>query len=237
MISILCSNYNSSNTIDNYLNYLNNQIHKNFEVIFVDANSTDDSLDKIKKFEFRDGIQKKVIECDTRISIYEAWNKAIENSSYEYVMNYNTDDKLFSSALHLLSIYAQMLPEEDVIYSDCLISEDKNHNTYKGIHSWGDANSMKTLIYVGCCCGPFPLVKKKAIVDAGMFDPKFTISGDYEMWCRLNSKGSKFIKIQEPVGVFYDNPEGRSSQKDEKRLHEQIMEDTDIRLLYKDYVL
>ena len=48
MISILCSNYNSDGWIDNYLSYLNSQTLEEFEVIFVDASSTDDSLQKIK---------------------------------------------------------------------------------------------------------------------------------------------------------------------------------------------
>ena len=41
MITILCSNYNSEKWINKYLNSINNQDLNNFEINFVDANSSD----------------------------------------------------------------------------------------------------------------------------------------------------------------------------------------------------
>ncbi len=41
----------------------------------------------------------------------------IGQAKYDYVMNYNTDDKLFPGSLLTLAIYAQANPEIDVIYS------------------------------------------------------------------------------------------------------------------------
>ena len=107
MISVICSNYNSSRWIDRYCSYINSQILNEFEIIFVDANSTDDSLQKIKDFTFRKGIKSTLIELEDRVPVYEAWNRAIKVSTYDYVMNYNTDDKLFDSAhyVNLFSIY------------------------------------------------------------------------------------------------------------------------------------
>ena len=75
-ISVICSNYNSSKWIDSYLDSLNNQFLREFEVIFVDANSTDSSVDKIINFEFREGISTLILPLKERISIYDAWNRA-----------------------------------------------------------------------------------------------------------------------------------------------------------------
>jgi glycosyltransferase involved in cell wall biosynthesis len=122
MITLLCSAYNSSTHIDQYLEHVNNQTLREFEIIFVDANSSDDTLQKIKDYQFRVGITKKVFGADQRIGIYEAWNRAIEHSSHDYVMNYNTDDKLFPSALQTMATYASIYPEVDVLYSNSFIS-------------------------------------------------------------------------------------------------------------------
>ena len=43
-ISVICSVYNSSRWLDVYLNCVNDQFEKEFEIIFVDANSTDSSV-------------------------------------------------------------------------------------------------------------------------------------------------------------------------------------------------
>lgn len=235
MISILCSSYNSDKWINNYLNYLNAQTLEKFEVIFVDASSTDESLQKIKDFSFRKGIDKKIIESEKRIGVYEAWNIAIENSVYGYVMNYNTDDCLLPSALKSLFDFSEIYPDVDVIYSNCLVSDDPSHKRIVSYYNWMDAGNISNLLQA-CCCGPFPLLKKKSIVDVGMFNPSFSISGDYEMWCRLCAKGYKFLKTPDYLGVYYSNPEGISSAPTSERYNENIRQDTLIRQTYKEYV-
>jgi len=228
MISILCSNYNSSKYIDRYFSYLDEQDMSTFEVIFVDAKSTDDSLEKIKNHTFREGIDKKVVECEKRVGVYEAWNIAIGESTKDYVMNYNTDDRLLPNALTTLYTLATYNPEMSVVYSNCAVSDEPTHTRIVGSYNWDDANDMSTLLR-GCCCGPFPLLKKEAIVKEGMFNTSFLISGDYEMWCRLNSKGHKFLKTSEVLGAYFNNPEGVSTQNDQQRIARHLQEDNAIR--------
>lgn len=231
MISVICSVYNSSQYLDRYLKYLNDQLLREFEVIFVDAKSTDDSLQKIQNFSFREGISARVLACEKRINIYEAWNLAIEKSTHDYVMNYNTDDKLFRSALQTVFMYSRLYPGFDIIYSNALITKDIDHSTFSGSYIWKDAN-VKEQLLSGCCVGPFPLLKKKSIMEAGMFNTNFHISGDYEMWCRMQSKGYKFAKIDEPIGVYYENPQGTSTQQTAERYTENVRQDTAIRQRY-----
>ena len=88
-ISVITSVYNSSELLHIFLDNVNNQLEEFFEIIFIDANSTDESLSKIKNFNFRNGISVKIIECATRISIYEAWNIGIKHSTTEYITNWN----------------------------------------------------------------------------------------------------------------------------------------------------
>ena len=235
MISILCSNYNSDGWIDNYLSYLNSQTLEEFEVIFVDASSTDDSLQKIKDFSFREGIKTKIIESKERIGIYAAWNLAIEESSFDYVMNYNTDDRLLPNALSSFYAASKLHPEIDILYSNCLVTDEPTHETIVSYYNWMDAGILSNLLQA-CCCGPFPLLKKKSIIEAGMFNPSFTISGDYEMWCRMCAQGYKFLKIPDYLGVYYSNPGGISSAPTPERYNEHIRQDTLIRQTYSEYL-
>lgn len=231
MISILASVYNSSAFLDNYLKYLNEQFLQEFEVVFVDAHSTDDSLNKIREFEFRDGINKVIIECGSRVSVYEAWNMAIKVSSYDYVMNYNTDDKLYKNALLTAATYCNLYPHIDVIYSNCHISSDPLHSQFVGWYLWADAN-VKANLLAGCCVGPFPVLKKSKVIECGMFNPLYTISGDYEMWNRMLSRGAKFYKMDEFLGVYYQNPKGVSTEPDPERHNQHVMQDMSIREIY-----
>ena len=233
MISLLCSNYNSEEWIGTYLQYLNDQTLPEFEVIFVDANSSDSSLKAIKEFGFRDGIEKVVIEEKERVNIYKAWNIAIANSKYDYVMNYNTDDKLFPNALERFKQYIDDYPDADVIVSNCMISTDSVHEEIVGLYNWPDANNLQTLLD-GCCCGPFPVLKKSKVLECEGFDEDLPSSGDYEMWCRMNVKGALFGKIDKFLGVYFHNPKGVST--DASKREEHYAQDRIIRETYSKFI-
>ena len=51
------------------------------------------------------------------------------------------------------------------------------------------------------------------------------------MWLRLSKKGCKFLKLNDYVGTYYDNPKGVSS--DRSTLQEHVRQDTEIRKLYR----
>ena len=227
-LTILCSNYNSARWINGYLNAINKQLLKRFSVIFVDANSSDDSLKVIEKFRFRDGITKKIIRLKQRVTVYEAWNIAIKNSSTEYIINFNTDDRLFSGALLTLSNAMMQNPEVDIAYANSLISEDEQHTTIKEIQSW--PNYTHQILLDNCILGPFPIVKRSTIIESGLFNPTYTISGDYEMWLRLSKRGCNFLKVNDYVGSYYHNPQGVSTDPSIQR--ERLRQDLEIRRLY-----
>ena len=228
-VTILCSNYNSSKWIDGYLQSINEQLMECFEIIFVDANSTDNSLETINGFNFRKGIIKKVLEKNTRIPIYEAWNLAINESECDYVMNVNTDDRIFPGSL--LTLYHSFLKYKnyDIIYGKNFICADENHTQIGGLHDWPD-HTHEILLQMSIC-GPFPMLKKSTIVDNGLFNPEYTISGDYEMWLRLSKRGFIFKKIDDIIGSYYNNPKGVST--DTSGFQEHVRQDTKLRNMYK----
>ena len=228
MITVMCSTYNSSSWIDGYLKCINNQLLKNFNIIFVDANSSDDSLDKIKKYEFRKGINAEIIECDTQVPIYTAWNMAIEKADTPYVINVNTDDRLYPAGLLLYLNYADRNPEMDVIYSGYVMVSDPEHHTPTGLTSPPDHSHQNLLN--ACYCGPFPLLKRDTLVEDGLFNPKYTISGDYEMWLRMSKKGRKFMKVKEAMGSYYWNPTGVSSNQ--QTFNEHVRQNAEFRAIH-----
>lgn len=227
-VTVLCSTYNSSKWIDGYLQSIDNQFLKNFNIIFVDANSDDGSLDTIKRHKFREGIQAEIIECDTKVPIYTAWNMAIERASTPYVININTDDRLYPAGLLMYLQYADRNPEVDVFYGGYVIASDAEHKNITSLSVPPEHNHQQ-LLYA-CYCGPFPMLKTKTVIEDGLFNPKYTISGDYEMWLRMSKKGRNFFRIAEPMGSYYLNPTGMST--DQKHYNEHIRQNSEFRPLY-----
>lgn len=211
-ITVICSNYNSSKWIDEYLQHLNRQTIKSFDVVFVDANSNDGSLSTIENFKFRSGINVKILPLNEKINIFEAWNIAIENSTTDYVINLNTDDRLYDNSLDIYDSYTKVYPDVDIFYSPCDIKSDELHQNKIGIYNWPEY-SHHTLCSL-CICGPFPLLKKASIEKAGMFDVEYPHSSDYEMWIRMSYMGMKFFRINDSLGSYYKNPKGNSTNPD-----------------------
>ena len=228
-VTILCSNYNSAKWIDGYLRNVNNQFLAEFDIIFVDANSTDGSLQTIKDVQFREGINKIIIECEERITVYEAWNKALETATTPYVLNLNTDDRLYPTGLLTYLNYAKVNPGVDVFYGSCVVCEDSEHQIVTGLFQWPEY-SHETLLKM-CIGGPFPMVKRESLLEDGMFNPEFSISGDYEMWLRMSKLGRNFCKVVEPVGSYYRNSAGVST--DPKGMPEHIKQDALMREMHK----
>jgi len=227
MITIICSNLNSIKWIKGYLECVNNLYLQEFHIHFIDAGSQDGSWKKIKDYKFREGIISHYT-VNKNCSIYEAWNIGYKNSTTEYCMNLNTDDRLFPNALNILSKYTEIHTEIDVFYSPCLITNHYDHHHYNGIYDW--VHFSKYELLKNCICGPFPMVRTKSILEVGLFNTNFNISGDYEMWLRLESKNKKFMKIKEPIGGYYLNPKGKSTNKQTFKNH--LNEDATIRSMY-----
>lgn len=227
-ITIICSNYNSDNWIDGYLECVNNIKYPKVDIIFVDAKSTDSSLKTIKNFKFSSHINPKIIECDERIGIYDAWNLAVIEATTEYVVTLNTDDRLFNDSLQLYNRVTIKYPDVDIVYGPLFVVHDPDHNNIVGISDVAEHNHQ-TLMQ-NCYCGPFPLLKRQSLIDAGLFNPEFTISGDYEMWARMSKLGYKFLRVHYQLGTYYFNPTGMSSNPDNRLEH--IRQDTEIRRLY-----
>ena len=55
-------------------------------------------------------------------------------------------------------------------------------------------------------------VWKKSIHDRfGYFDPSYKTAADSDMWIRAAKAGAKIKMIKDLVGIYYDNPKGRST--------------------------
>lgn len=229
LVTVLCSNYNSMRWVEGYCDSLNAQLLSSFNIIVCDANSDDGSREFIRNYKFREGIDVVFRDYSTRISVYEAWNGALEEANTPYVINVNTDDQLFPCALTTMLGYAVTRPEIDVFYSRCLVTDREDHSSITQLYDWPEYSHDNMLQQ--CLCGPFPLAKRESLIAAGKFSTEYSISGDYEMWLRMSKKGFSFLKVKEPIGSYFFNPKGVST--DMSKFDEHLKQDTKLRSIYK----
>jgi hypothetical protein len=53
-----------------------------------------------------------------------------------------------------------------------------------------------------------PMWRKSLHDKIGLFNTRYKSAGDYELWLRAMLDGSKFLKIEEALAAYYNNPFG-----------------------------
>lgn len=120
-LSIIIVNYKVKDLLDNCLRSIfNNSQNINLDVIVVDNNSQDGSLEMIKgKYP-----QVNLIASPKNLGFAKANNLGFEQTKFNYILLLNPDMKLFSNTLKNALKWANMNPQANVIGCK-LISKDK----------------------------------------------------------------------------------------------------------------
>ena len=90
LVSILIPCYNAEKFLDETLRCCVKQTYSNTEIVVVDDGSTDDSLEKLKRWESK--YQQIHVYAQTNQGAAHARNVALNKSQGEYVMYLDADD-------------------------------------------------------------------------------------------------------------------------------------------------
>ena len=83
-----------------------------------------------------------------------------------------------------------------------------------------------------CLPGPMPMWRKSVHDKVGFFKEDMRYAGDWEFFLRLVSAGSKFKKIDVPLGLYYYNNDGLSTSS--KYQKERGLEEANVFFNYKE---
>jgi hypothetical protein len=143
-----------------------------------------------------------------REGLYQAWNRGVDVARGRYLTNANTDDRHHPTGIERMANYLDTHPGKGVVYGQTLITQHPNQ-------SWADrapnsyisvpAPNQATLARVNTV-GPQPMWRKALHAQAGFFDSRYVVAGDYEMWLRF-AECTHIGKLEEVVGLYLDRPD------------------------------
>lgn len=90
-VSVIIPNYNHSRYLEKRIESVLNQTYKDFELILMDDNSTDDSLDIIQKYKNNPKVRILLNEVNSG-SPFKQWNKGITEAKGEFIWIAESDD-------------------------------------------------------------------------------------------------------------------------------------------------
>ena len=137
--SVVIANFNSENYIEQCINSLKSQTYKNLEIIFFDDNSSDGSLNKIKKFSNVKVIENKIQTEHGSLNQLNAFRKCINQSTGDLIFFLDSDDYFHEKKLEKIVNYFKNNNRAEIVF-DLPINVYKNSNYIDR----GNRNFIKT---------------------------------------------------------------------------------------------
>ena len=235
-VTIFCPIYNAEKYIESYLNDISNQtVFDCCELIIINANSPQNEDKYIEKFmkKHNNVIYKKL---DYRASVMETENMALKMATGEYFAQTCVDDAHAKDYIETLAKHLYFTDDVDLVYSDCYQTpnalETYENNSSRGRTYEHSRNEFSAENMIKCLPGPMPMWRTSVHKKVGYFNENMKYAGDWEMFLRMVEAGSKFKKIDRPLGLYYYNSDGLSTSSE--HAVERGKEEAEVFFKYKD---
>src|SRR5690606_30252273 len=123
-LSVIIPVYNGADFIEKSYNSIINQQLADFEILYVDNNSKDNSVEKIESLIQTDARVKLLIQ--TKQGAAPARNKGIEKAQGDYIYVFDVDDEIYPGALNRMVGVLDSYPDMDAVFG-------KMVKSYQGI--------------------------------------------------------------------------------------------------------
>lgn len=190
LVSVIVPAYNASRTLERTLRSALAQTHQNLEVIVVDDGSTDETASIVSRYILQDSRIKLVQQ--TNRGLAEARNAGILSAAGQFIAPLDADDLWHPEKIERqMQVMHRMGSACGLVYGDSLEIDDDDRVMYTSRQPLpsGDVLALLMLMnFVGN--GSSPLMRKAALIEAGMYDPGLKLQGaqgceDFQMQMRI----------------------------------------------------
>lgn len=178
-VSIITVTYNSAKYVDDCINSIIRQNYKNIEYIIVDGNSTDGTLDIIKKYS--SNIYKWISEEDN--GMYDALNKGMQLATGDVIGILNSDDVLASADIISEIVNCFQKNNVDSLYGDLVYVDP--FDLQKVLRFWkGLPYDRRRFTYGWMPAHPTFYIRRELIEKFGGYESHYFTAADFEFMAR-----------------------------------------------------
>ncbi len=211
LVTAIVSTYDSADYVEYCIRGLERQtVADRMEIIVIDSASPGNEGEIVRSLrkEF-DNI--RYLRTPQRETVYKAWNRGVRLARGRYLTNANVDDQRRNDHIEKHIEILEHNPDIVLAYANFNV-------TLEADKPFGEAEIERAVDYPPyqrgdllqhCYQGPFPVWRKSAHREFGLFNPGFVTAGDREFWGRISQKYDMHL-IPEILGDFYKNDDGIS---------------------------
>lgn len=215
LVSVVIPAFNRERTIRYCLDSVLHQTYRNLDIIVVDDNSSDNTVNIVKSYT---DPRLSVIECHTNGGAQVARNIGIKAAQGKWIAFLDSDDNWI---LEKVEKQIEVVRDLDwnkyvVVHSDGIVQDEVNSKTYRfGIDRFDGENIYNKLLSKP---GPFfqaILTSKIALEKIGYLDEEVPSYQEWDTAIRLG-KICRFVQLSKPLFVYHLHS-GDTISKDRKR--------------------
>lgn len=208
-ISVIICAYNHEKWVSRCVRSLCNQkgiTEENYEIIFVDDASKDNTLDIIDRYRILPNF--KIIKNKKNIGLAKSLNLAIKSSIGRYIVRVDSDDYVAKYFLYLQKLFLDYNRYYQAVAVD-----------YKKINYKEEEIGRYNCIEDSIACGV--MFRKEILVELGMYNPKFVMREGHELMKRFIHKGFKLGRLEFPVYKYRIHETNRTKNHVELKFYDK----------------
>lgn len=205
--SIVTPNMNQGDYIAETIESVTNQNYPNLEYTVQDGNSTDHSVDVIRRYESE--LSSWRSEPDSGQT--QAINRGFSRTSGDVMAYLNSDDLLLPGCLHYVADFFNKHPNVDVVYGHrVLVDEDSRE-----IGRWVlPRHDNKVIMYADYIPQETMFWRKGAWEAVGeRLDESFRFAMDWDLLLRFRQAGLRFHRVPRFLGAFRVTADQKTSSQ------------------------
>jgi len=211
ILSVVTIVYNNVKDIERTILSVLGQTYPHIEYIVIDGQSTDGTLDIIKKY--RPRITKLISEKDE--GIYDAMNKGIAAATGDYIIFMNSGDEFYAPDT-VAQVFASE-PNADIYYGETEMINNRLESLGQRRHKAPKKFTWKGFKY-GMSISHQAIYIKRSLVEP--YDRRYHLSADIDWIIRAAKKAKKIVNVGSYVAKYLVG--GMSKKKHRQSLKERF---------------
>ena len=202
--SVIVPNFNHAHFLKERLDSIFNQTYSDFEVIFLDDASTDDSLAIFETYKSDPRVAGLIKNSENSGSTFKQWKKGIEMARGKYIWIAESDDVAHLNFVEVMNQYIDALPDVGLFVCDSEII-DQESKTIGTTREWFDFTKLQSIqadekyaVFEGNYFALKALMRNNNIVNSSAVifkksvyastegvDEQLTKIGDWKLWFEI----------------------------------------------------
>lgn len=224
-VSVIISTYNGEKYIENCVTSILSQTFRDFEIIIVDDQSTDNTVKIVEKIRSHD--ERVYLYLNSCHNHSEALNFGLEHANGEYIALIDQDDEMMSTRLMDQTSCMDLYKDIDVCCSWFSMFGDycKDVELTQGDVLFPECQLLITNIFPN----PTAMIRKTFLEKHNIrYDCKYKYADDYAFWIKCALAGAKFSIIPQFLMRYRIHDKQNSSLHFREQYRETIAMRTDL---------